>query len=514
MLAAAVFSLLRAGAVERPVAEALAVALLAGAALAAAGALAARPLLRLAGAARRIRESDLETPVPRSGPVEVRRLAEAMDEMRLSLRETHEDLLRLNRGLTQRAETSTAGVAAATQEFAVLSSIVSRLTGGRSDGMSGLADELTRLDWVEGAFIALADGEGRLVAAGQSKLGPGAVEGTLATVQEAFPPEALARGIFVEDAALRHSTRPLVAHGVAAMAVVPLDTPEGVAGVIGCVRHGPAALPESQRSLLWTVANQVALTLERSELADEAEESRRLAESVLREMSDGVIVLDAEERCRICNPAAAAMLDVDRAAILGQSAASWLPLPASILQALRARVEHPDAAATPLLSESGGRQLALSAGPFIDPDPANRGMILLIRDLSGEAEAERIKRDFVSMVGHELRTPLTTIRTSIDLMGEAEAGALSETQRHIVDILRTNSDRLLQLINDLLDMSALDSGRVEVQQATIDLSELVREAVDSEQGAALEESIALRVEAPADGGVAVWATGRACGRCS
>ena len=161
----------------------------------------------------------------------------------------------------------------------------------------------------------------------------------------------------------------------------------------------------------------------------------------------------------------------------------------------------------PLLSKSGGRQLALSAGPFIDPDPANRGMILLIRDLSREAEAERIKRDFVSMVGHELRTPLTTIRTSIDLMGEAEAGALSETQRHIVDILRTNSDRLLQLINDLLDMSALDSGRVEVQQATIDLSKLVREAVDSEQGAALEESIALRVEAPADGGVAVWADG-------
>ena len=90
-----------------------------------------------------------------------------------------------------------------------------------------------------------------------------------------------------------------------------------------------------------------------------------------------------------------------------------------------------------------GRQLALTAGPFVDPDPANRGMILLIRDLTGEAEAERIKRDFVSMVGHELRTPLTTIRTSIDLLHEAEAGALSATQRRIVEVLEGNSDRLL-----------------------------------------------------------------------
>ncbi len=507
--AAAVAVLLLTGELERDFLIALAVALLVGAVLAAASeAFVSRPLSALAQAARRIHADDLETPVPgagrRSGPAEVRALAAAMEEMRIALRDAHEDLARVNRGLSQRVETATADLASTARELSVLHATASQLTGVDRGGLDEVAEEITRLDWVDGAFIALANEQGRLVPVARSNLGPGAVDRVLSTVQEVFPPDAITRGIFVEDVAARSATRTLVGQGVTALAVVPVDTPEGVAGIIGCVRHNPIALSEGQQMLLRSIADQVAVTLVRSELADEAAESRRLAESVLRDMSDGVIVLDAEERCRVCNPAAARMLAVDRSSILGQPTTTWFPLPASVLQTLRARVERPDDAVGPVLSELEGRQLALTVGPFVDPDPANRGMILLIRDLTGEAEAERIKRDFVSMVGHELRTPLTTIRTSIDLLHEAEAGALNATQQRIVEVLENNSDRLLHLIDDLLDMSALDSGRVEVSQTTIDLSDAVREAIEGERAEAETKSIALQVDHPA-GGVPVWA---------
>ena len=119
-------------------------------------------------------------------------------------------------------------------------------------------------------------------------------------------------------------------------------------------------------------------------------------------------------------------------------------------------------ARSPLLVEAAGLQLAVTAGPFPDADPARAGAILLIRDLSAEAEAERVKRDFVSMVGHELRTPLTLIRTTIDLLHSHDAGDLNPTQQRIVEVLLQNSDRLMSLISDLLDMSALDSGRMQI----------------------------------------------------
>src|SRR5690606_26532945 len=114
-------------------------------------------------------------------------------------------------------------------------------------------------------------------------------------------------------------------------------------------------------------------------------------------------------------------------------------------------------------------------------EPDRAGMMVLMHDLSAEAEAERVKQDFVSMVGHELRTPLTLIRTTIDLLNEGDAGALNDTQQRIVEVLHANTDRLMALISDLLDMSALDSGRMQIQPESIDIVTVVAEAVTDAQ---------------------------------
>lgn len=154
------------------------------------------------------------------------------------------------------------------------------------------------------------------------------------------------------------------------------------------------------------------------------------------------------------------------------------------------------------------RELALTAGPFgaagATVGGAVGGAILLLRDLTDVTAAERAKQDFVSMVSHELRTPLTLIRTSIDLLGEETAGTLTPTQQRIAEVLCSNADRLQQLISDLLDMSAIDLGRVQMHPVPMDLAELVRDTVETHAAKADEQRIALASELPG-AAVEVWA---------
>lgn len=473
--------------------------------IAAAGALglfAIRPLRGLVTAARRIQANDLEQPVPVSGPREVRDLASALDEMRLTIRDTREDLVRINRGLTQRVAASTSDLSAATLELSVMHQIVAQLSGGSGGGLPAVPEELTRLEWVDGAFVALADASGGLSRVSEADMPVDAAHVVLQLLRSRS--DALTSGYFVSDTGEDDGARVLQRHGVGGLALVPLISPGGVAGIIAVVSTAPMALPESRRFLLQSIANEVLAAVERAELQEAAQESRALAASVLRDMSDGVVLLDADGRCQVCNPAASDLLGVQPATVIGRLAEAWLPLDISMVEALRNRVRQPGQATAPLVVTLHDRQLALSVAAYQDPGTTEPGMILLIRDLTVLAEAERVKQDFVSMVGHELRTPLTMIRTGIDLLNEDAAGDLSATQQRIVDVLRNNSDRLLRLINDLLDMSALDSGQVRVRPASMDLGEIVVGLVETFRAEAEDRDITLRIDTPG-GSVPAWA---------
>jgi signal transduction histidine kinase len=221
-------------------------------------------------------------------------------------------------------------------------------------------------------------------------------------------------------------------------------------------------------------------------------------------MSDGVLVIDQDGICRISNTAATRLLGKPRSDLVGQPWGAFLPLDAESLEALRRRAYEPTGQpAAPILLALRDRQLAVTSGPFPDPDPARSGMLVLLRDLSAEAEAERVKQDFVSMVGHELRTPLTLIRTTVDLLFEGDAGALNSTQARIVEVLRNNADRLMSLITDLLDMSALDSGRMQINPAVVEVESVVRGVMEDMQAAAVAKQHSVRVEIPAS--LTVWA---------
>ena len=93
-------------------------------------------------------------------------------------------------------------------------------------------------------------------------------------------------------------------------------------------------------------------------------------------------------------------------------------------------------------------------------------------------ELDRLKSEFVSNVSHELRTPLTAIRMSVDNLADGVAGEMSPTVQRYLTRVRDNTDRLVRLITDLLDLSRIEAGRVELRLAAVRVDELIREVLD------------------------------------
>jgi signal transduction histidine kinase len=109
-------------------------------------------------------------------------------------------------------------------------------------------------------------------------------------------------------------------------------------------------------------------------------------------------------------------------------------------------------------------------------------------------ELDKLKSDFVSMVSHELKTPLAAMRTSAQVLEVADIA--TETKREMLDIILRNIDRQTNLVNDLLDLSRIESGRMELKIESVLLGSVIADSIESVKQAASEEGIKLDVELP------------------
>jgi len=135
----------------------------------------------------------------------------------------------------------------------------------------------------------------------------------------------------------------------------------------------------------------------------------------------------------------------------------------------------------------------------------DRGLIYAVaRDVQEQKRIEQMKNDFVSVVSHELRTPLTSIRGSLGLIAGGVAGELPEKVRSLVDIAAKNSERLVRLINDILDVEKIESGKVGFRFAPLELMPLIEQAVEGNRAYAEAYGVELRI-ARAVPGARVWA---------
>src|SRR5213076_2748783 len=106
------------------------------------------------------------------------------------------------------------------------------------------------------------------------------------------------------------------------------------------------------------------------------------------------------------------------------------------------------------------------------------------------------KSEFFSMVSHELRTPLASIGGSLDLVLKNVIGALNEKQRRYLDLAKDSCDKLNHVIDDLLDLSKFEKGKMDIELGQISLGQLAAEVVEKFQPVAMEKELLLNLKAP------------------
>lgn len=136
------------------------------------------------------------------------------------------------------------------------------------------------------------------------------------------------------------------------------------------------------------------------------------------------------------------------------------------------------------------------AAPVQDDQGRVIGRIYVYRDITKETEVDRMKSEFIATVSHELRTPMTSIKGSLGLVLGGASGELPADARDLLTIAQNNTDRLIRLINDILDISRIEAGKMEIRRVPLSVADAVKRAVQEMDGFARQRSIKVRTEIP------------------
>jgi len=264
--------------------------------------------------------------------------------------------------------------------------------------------------------------------------------------------------------------------------------------------------PDSRVTGLLAIATDLSAT-KRAEQALRAQEKRaseldRQKEFILNSVADGIIGTDPHGRIMFANPAAAGMLHAPPAELVGLSAYD-------VLHPKRTKAdkedEHSRAWRAFLLRETVSGQdtffrpdgTSFPVEFTMTPMAANgvaTGSVLNFRDISQRHALDRMKDEFISTVSHELRTPLTSIRGALGLLSAGLLHELNEKTANLLRIAVSNSDRLVRLINDILDLERMQSGRAPLSFRQCSMEEIVQQAVEAMGPVADAARVSIRLK--------------------
>jgi two-component system, OmpR family, sensor histidine kinase VicK len=243
----------------------------------------------------------------------------------------------------------------------------------------------------------------------------------------------------------------------------------------------------------------------------EAEEALHMAtrqrELILEAVGDGIYGIDLSGRLTFINEAGAHALGYEAVELAGRdmhelvhhSSADGLRYTKStspILQAMRRgeAIRMRDE----LFYRKNGTAIPVeySANPLMD-DGVISGMVVTFRDVSERRRLEKMKDEFISTVSHELRTPLTSMRASLGLIKTGALDKRPEKQQQMMEVAIANCDRLIRLVNDILDFDKVEKGRMSLHREAVQPMILLRRAADVAHTAATSSQMEFKIESTA-----------------
>jgi PAS domain S-box-containing protein len=270
---------------------------------------------------------------------------------------------------------------------------------------------------------------------------------------------------------------------------VPVRAGSKVLAVLEFYCHFRLREDREAMAAVETAASSLGQVLARSLERGRAEELSQRQEILLDSVTDGICGLDRHGRVSFANLAAARLLGSPADALIGKPVHDLLhgAAPAGrtcdqdcVLR--RATAQSSAAAGEENIFRSDGTSFPAEyvLTPIRGQSRAS-GFVLSFRDISQRYALDRLKDEFISTVSHELRTPLTSIRGALGLLNSGMMGEANEKADNLLRIALTNSDRLVRLINDILDLERIQNGREPLAFKPTQLAGVVKQAVDDLQ---------------------------------
>lgn len=276
-------------------------------------------------------------------------------------------------------------------------------------------------------------------------------------------------------------------------------------GTLCIIDRTPRRFGAVQRRLLrdlgrWAEQELNLLDLRTATYRVRASEER--LQAIVDNVADGIITFDTSGQLESLNGAAARLFGYGRDELLGTSFTILLaPEDAGRYQAYL-RDYLASARLRPLggVIEARGRHQQGHTFPIefsaTDLHLGTRHLfIAVVRDITERKKLDRLKNEFISTVSHELRTPLTSIRGAIGLITGGAVGEIPAAAKELLDIACANSERLVRLINDILDVEKIESGAIELRSENLPMMVAVRQAIAAVQGYARELGVEIKLQA-------------------
>lgn len=238
--------------------------------------------------------------------------------------------------------------------------------------------------------------------------------------------------------------------------------------------------------------------MELQEARDQADAHSHLLRSILEAVGEGIIMVDNRGTCAAANHLMGELLGMKPEEVQGCSIHHLKQAAAQVFQepdAMDWKPGRQDADRIMLTTRGEPKRVFQQFSAPVERESGGQiGQLYVYRDVTREAELDQMKTDFTALVAHELRTPMTSIKGALGLLLGGAGGELSDDAREMLEIALHNTERLVRLVNDILDVTRLESGKMVMKRSPLDVSRIAKQAAAELDAFAGERGVRVELE--------------------
>jgi len=266
-------------------------------------------------------------------------------------------------------------------------------------------------------------------------------------------------------------------------------------GIINIASFKKNALDKEDKSFLNKIAGQTTEIFAR--LKEVTEFQKKRLQIIIDSIPDGVIIFDELNKELLLNPKAKDIIsnngkkDFDMDNVEDSLNLNFDELLTQIKDKKKPLIKE-----IRINSESKQLIFDANAASLLGAEGKIQGLVMVLRDVTREREIDKLKKEFISNVSHELRTPAAIVKEFISIMKDGLAGEVTEGQNEYLDTMGQNIERLLRLIENLLNMSRIESGRIKIKKNWFDPNQYLNNITNSLRVRLQKKNMDLKLKIP------------------